>query len=65
LVSWRVLLIEYVMIGWIKSAAFATWLVQRRDQLQPDGDLVTPVMSPQMSVLLLLLHSFFKRNGYS
>jgi hypothetical protein len=58
LVSWSVMLIECVMIGRMGSGAIATCLMQRRDQLQPDGDLVAPVMSLQMSVLLLLLFSF-------
>ena len=48
------MLIKRVM----RSDAFANGLMQRRNQLQPDGDLVTSVMSLKMSVLLLLLHSF-------
>jgi hypothetical protein len=46
------------MNGRMSSGSIATCLMQRRNQLQPDGDLVTPVVSLQMGVLLLLLFSF-------
>jgi hypothetical protein len=58
LVSWSVMLIECVMNGRMSSGSIATCLMQRRNQLQPDGNLVTPVVSLQMGVLLLLLFSF-------